>query len=253
MKIVTISLLAGLATALPQSYGSEGLDVPKVKPGSNMISTIASLTDRNGLLDAGVEPHVRNEIIDRAPCGKVTFIFARASSEVPNMGGSMGPIICNGLKKKYGDKSVLCQGVGNGYTASITDNIGGVGTSRAAIAEATKMFTMAASQCPDAIITFGGYSQGTAVMHATVGKLPANIKDKLVGGVLFGDTRNKQDGSAIPNFPKDKVVVYCTKDDGVCGGLLNVTNGHFVYTINGDGDKAMVFLRSKIDAALKSG
>jgi cutinase len=138
-----------------------------------MISTIASLTDRNGLLDAGVEPHIRNEIIDRAPCGKVTFIFARASSEVPNMvtrfssisyqfllmiqGGSMGPIICNGLKKKYGDKSVLCQGVGNGYTASITDNIGGVGTSRAAIAEATKMFTMAASQCPDAIITFGGY------------------------------------------------------------------------------------------------
>jgi cutinase len=88
-------------------------------------------------------------------------------------------------------------------------------------------------------------------MHNTVGALPAAIKDRVAAGVLFGDTRNKQDKSQVPNFPKDKVEVYCTKDDGVCWGSLNVTAGHFVYTVNGDGDKAIAFLKSKIDAAMK--
>lgn len=69
----------------------------------------------------------------------------------------MGPQMCNGLKKAYGDDQVICQGVGPKYTASITDNIGGIGTSRVAIAEATAMFTTAASKCPDAVIAFGGY------------------------------------------------------------------------------------------------
>jgi hypothetical protein len=66
-------------------------------------------------------------------------------------------MMCNGLKKIYGDTEVLCQGVGNAYTASITDNVGGKGTSNAAIKEATKMFTTAASKCPSAILAFGGY------------------------------------------------------------------------------------------------
>jgi cutinase len=85
-------------------------------------------------------------------------------------------------------------------------------------------------------------------MHATVGTLPESIKKKIVGGVLFGDTRNKQDKSQVPNFPKEKVEVYCAKEDGVCWGSLNVTNGHFVYTTNGDGEKALAFLKSKVDA-----
>jgi cutinase len=94
-------------------------------------------------------------------------------------------------------------------------------------------------------------SQGTAVMHSTVGALPANLKQKVVGGVLFGDTKNSQDRSQVPNYPKDKVQVYCAKEDGVCWGILNVTNGHFVYTTNGDGTKAIEFLKGQIDAATK--
>jgi cutinase len=69
----------------------------------------------------------------------------------------MGPYICNGLKKAYGDKEVLCQGVGGGYSAGLLDNVGGKGTSAAAIKEATKMFTAAETKCPKSIITFGGY------------------------------------------------------------------------------------------------
>lgn len=69
----------------------------------------------------------------------------------------MGPMMCNGLKKIYGDDQVICQGVGPKYTASLTDNVGGVGTSKAAIEEATGMFKTAASKCADSIIAFGGY------------------------------------------------------------------------------------------------
>src|ERR1700753_3656127 len=85
-------------------------------------------------------------------------------------------------------------------------------------------------------------------MHGTVGALPAALKQKVVGGVLFGDTKNAQDKAQVPNYPKDRVQVFCAKDDGVCWGALNVTNGHFVYTMNGDGDKAVAFLKGKIDA-----
>jgi cutinase len=87
-------------------------------------------------------------------------------------------------------------------------------------------------------------------MHNAVSTLPANIKNKVVGGVLFGDTRNKQDRGQVPNYPKNNVMIFCVRDDGVCGGKLNVTGGHFAYTRNGDGPKAINFLKSKIDAAM---
>lgn len=87
-------------------------------------------------------------------------------------------------------------------------------------------------------------------MHATVGKLPKDLQERIAAGVLFGDTRNKQDKSQVPGFPKEKVTVYCDANDGVCGGLLNVNAGHFVYTIDGWGQKAIKFLKEKIDAAL---
>lgn len=87
-------------------------------------------------------------------------------------------------------------------------------------------------------------------MHATVGKLPKDVQERIAVGVLFGDTRNKQDKSQVPGFPKEKVEVYCDKNDGVCGGALNVNAGHFVYTVDGTGQKAIKFLKDKLDAAL---
>src|ERR1700744_131962 len=90
-------------------------------------------------------------------------------------------------------------------------------------------------------------------MHNAVSTLPANVKAKLVAGVMFGDTRNKQDRGQIPNFPKDKVRIYCASSDGVCGGALNVTAGHFSYVRDGTGPKAIAFLKGKIDALGKGG
>src|ERR1700753_3152553 len=191
----------------------------------------------------------------------------------------MGPTVCNGLKTAYPAK-VACQGVGQPYSAGLGDNVLPKGTSNAAITEATKMFTTANTKCPSTIIVFGGYryvqtkllsssdilllccanylySQGTAVMMNTVSGLPADIKRKVVGGVLFGYTKNAQQKGMIPNYPKDQVKVFCDETspgrfgDGVCGGTLNVNAGHMVYMRNGDGAKAVTFLKSKIDPHLK--
>jgi cutinase len=68
-------------------------------------------------------------------------------------------------------------------------------------------------------------------MHNVVSKkLSADVKGKLAGVALFGDTRNKQDGGHIPNFPAQKSKVWCNASDGVCGGMLNVNAGHLSYS-----------------------
>jgi Cutinase len=86
-------------------------------------------------------------------------------------------------------------------------------------------------------------------MHATVSKLPANVKAKTVGGVLFGDTRNKQSGGFIANYPKDQVTILCAKDDGVCWGQLNVNAGHLSYIRDNSATKATAFLISKLNGS----
>ena len=91
------------------------------------------------------------------------------------------------------------------------------------------MFNLAASKCPDTIIVGGGYSQGAAVMVASVRRLPEATKAKMAGVVLYGNTRNRQEHGKIPNFPSDKALTICHASDGVCGGALLVTPGHLTY------------------------
>jgi len=187
--------------------------------------------------------------LEQGKCGKVNFIMARASTEPGNMGGSMGPIVCKGLKKAYPDTA--CQGVGSPYSGDLPSNALPKGTTDGAIKKAQSLFQLSSTKCPKSIIVFGGYSQGTAVMHNAVRGLSAELKAKIAGGVLFGDTRNTQDKGQIPDFPKEKVHIYCDSGDGVCKGTLAVTGGHFAYMGNGDGPKAIKFLEERI-AAFKS-
>jgi Cutinase len=117
------------------------------------------------------------------------------------------------------------------YAASLLTNISPQRTDQTAISEGVKAFNKANTACPNAKIIAGGYSQGAAVMHNVISKsLPAEIKNKIVGVALFGDTRNKQDSGHIPNFPNDKSRVWCNDNDGVCGGGLNVNAGHLSYS-----------------------
>ncbi|TID15288.1 hypothetical protein E6O75_ATG08541 [Venturia nashicola] len=192
-----------------------------------------------------------NDVI-KGPCKKVTLIFARASTEPGNMGGSMGPAVCKGLKSKFSN-DVACQGVGGAYKAGLADNVAPAGTTAGAIAEATKMFTEAHQKCPQTKIVAGGYSQGTAVMMNAVSKLPPELQSKVLAVTLFGYTKNGQQKGGIPNYPKEKVAVYCSKSDGVCAGKLNVTGGHFSYMGDGSGPKAIAFLTEAITKSAAGG
>jgi cutinase len=89
-------------------------------------------------------------------------------------------------------------------------------------------------------------------MHNAIPQLSPKVRESLTAGVLFGDTKNKQSGGKIPDWPEDKLRIYCAKDDGVCWGGLQVNAGHVSYLGSGDVDKATEYLEEKIDAALKA-
>ena len=82
-------------------------------------------------------------------------------------------------------------------------------------------------------------------MHSAIPLLPAQIKSQIIAGVLFGDTKNKQSGASIKDFPKEKLKSFCRSDDGVCNGGLNVNAGHVSYREVGDVDKAIEYLAAK--------
>lgn len=184
-------------------------------------------------------------------CKKITLVYARGSTEMGNMGSTLGPPTCSGLKRKYPGQ-VACQGVGGPYNAGLgTNALPGDGTSAAAYGEAEKMFNLAASKCPDTIIVGAGYSQGAAVMVASVRRLPEATKAKMAGVVLYGNTRNRQEHGKIPNFPEDKALTICNASDGVCGGALLVTPGHLTYQTKVP--KAVSWLAERIQAQESSG
>ncbi|KAK5744015.1 hypothetical protein LTR17_002353 [Elasticomyces elasticus] len=193
----------------------------------------------------GIGSSTSNEL-EEGKCGKVVFIWARASGEGGNMGSSVGPPTCSGLKDAYSDSEVVCQGVGGAYTAGLSQNALPGGSSSGAFAEATRLFELAATQCPDSVIVTGGYSQGSAVINGAVSKLSSAVQSQVAGAVLYGYTRNAQNDGGIENYPKDQVKVFCAVSDGVCGGALLVTAGHFTYA--GDVDEAVEFLVARIDA-----
>lgn len=158
----------------------------------------------------------------------------------------MCPLVARGLARYYPNQ-IWVQGVGGGYRADLGSNALPGGTSSAAIAEATEMFTMAAQKCPQAAIATGGYSQGSAVVAGAVKSLPDAIKNQIKGAVLYGYTQNKQNRGTIPNFPTDKTKVFCATGDMVCNGVLTVTSAHFSYISNGDAStKGPAFLHEKI-------
>jgi cutinase len=138
------------------------------------------------------------------------------------------------LKKKFSSLSV--QGVK--YGAGIMGNLTPGGGDPAGITEAVKDYNMAATKCPNTIITGGGYSQGAAITHRAIEKLSAEVKARIAAVVLFGDTQRAQDKEQIKGFPVERTKTYCNgygelaknSADGVCNGSLMVNGGHMTYT-----------------------
>ena len=66
-------------------------------------------------------------------------------------------------------------------------------------------------------------------MHAAIPKLPQEVRNQIAGAVMFGDTKNAQEKGKVRGLDADKFKIFCNANDGVCGGGLNVNNGHFAY------------------------
>jgi len=185
--------------------------------------------------------------LQQGSCKQVIFIWARGSTEGGNMGSIIGPQVCSALKSAVGNDNVACQGVGGKYTASMGDNGQERFTSQAAIDEATKVFQQAVQKCPQAKITFGGYSQGGAVMHGALMTVPLEVKTHIVGGALFGDSMNGRHSNQIPNYPKDRIIEVCHNGDGICAPKVSgITASHLSYGMDSSARNAASFLAKMV-------
>jgi cutinase len=95
------------------------------------------------------------------------------------------------------------------------------------------------------VVTYEIISQGTALIAAAVSKLGSAVKEQVKGVVLFGYTKNLQNGFRIPNYSTSRTEIYCAATDAVCFGTLFILPAHFLYldeaTIN-----APIFLARQI-------
>jgi cutinase len=82
-------------------------------------------------------------------------------------------------------------------------------------------------------------------MDGSIQALPASIQAKITGVVLFGFTRNTQDGGRIPNYPTNQTKVFCATGDLVCDGTLVITAAHLTYGL--DAAAAASFLVSSLN------
>ncbi|KAI4599042.1 hypothetical protein KJ359_002459 [Pestalotiopsis sp. 9143b] len=184
-----------------------------------------------------------NEFVNGG-CRDVIFIFSRGSTETGNMGTVIGPEVANGLKSSLGDSAVAAQGVD--YAAALDTNFIPGGADTAGIATMVSLLNQAASQCPDAKIVTGGYSQGAAMTHRAVEQLDAATVARITGAVLFGDTQYQQTNGVVGTLPANKVKIYCAAGDLVCDGTLTITAAHLSYGV--DAGDATSFLVNLINA-----
>ncbi|KAL1634024.1 hypothetical protein SLS56_002616 [Neofusicoccum ribis] len=178
--------------------------------------------------------------LKNGPCKPVTYIFARGSTELGNLGQTVGPALADQLRSQF---DVAVQGVD--YPAGLTTNF--FGGSLVGISEMRDMFNLAASKCPDTIIVGGGYSQGAALTHRSVEDISASVRDKIAGIVTFGDTYNLQSGGRIEGLPQEKLKIICNTGDLVCSGTLVIAAPHLDYVRRVP--EAASFLAQRINAA----
>ncbi|KAI6711921.1 cutinase 1 [Diplocarpon mali] len=163
-------------------------------------------------------------------CRPILFFYARGSSEAGNMGNasySPGPPTAQGLKNIFGCREVAVEGVD--YAALLASNWLPGGTDPGEARELHDLFVDAATRCPRSILLGGGYSQGAALTHRAVEKLPAWVRARIAAIVLYGDTQNLKDSGRIPNFPEARTLIICNPGDVICAGNLTITYAHIEY------------------------
>ncbi|KAF1918581.1 cutinase-domain-containing protein [Ampelomyces quisqualis] len=226
MKFFAVSFLAALAAASP-------IAAPEPIIG-DLAAIVRQISDSKTELESG----------SSSSCPKAILVYARGSTEMGNLGTLGGPL-GNALKNKYSAAQVWVQGVGGPYTATLSANTLPRGSTPAAIAEMGRLLNLASTKCPNSKIVAGGYSQGAALAAAAISDLDATVRNKVVGTVLFGYTKNQQNAGAIPKYPSSNLKVFCETGDLVCEGTLIITPAHLTY-LDEAGNQAPQFLISKI-------
>lgn len=153
----------------------------------------------------------------------MTFIFARGTGELGNMGTVVGPPTAQAMQELAGANGVSVQGVDYPADSAGNANLGGSGGPIMA-----DIATRALSACPETKIVLGGYSQGAMVVHNALGSFDGS---KLAAIVAFGDPLN---GQAFEGVDASKVLEICGSSDFLCSsGGTNVSGGHISYSDDG--------------------
>ncbi|ETS85210.1 hypothetical protein PFICI_03235 [Pestalotiopsis fici W106-1] len=174
-------------------------------------------------------------------CKDVVLVFARGTAQLGNLGATPGLPLYNQIKSALGSGNVAVQGVN--YDAVAHGTLP-EGVDATAANNMATLITKVANNCPDAAILVSGYSQGAAMVHASIKRVTATVKARINAAVTFGDTRNEQDGGTIPGISADRTLIICNDGDEVCDGTLEITAAHLQYTPRVP--EAVSFMKSKV-------
>jgi len=115
----------------------------------------------------GLGSSTKNDVINGV-CKPVTYIFARGTTEIGNMGSTVGPALEKALESAFGQNNVATQGVT--YPADIAGAISGAlspGTAQGARTMAS-LTQQVLGKCPDTKVILAGYSQGAEQVHGAL-------------------------------------------------------------------------------------
>ncbi|KAF7596949.1 hypothetical protein BBP40_011315 [Aspergillus hancockii] len=220
----TGSGLGSLASLIPGLGGSSsGSSLPGLGSSTGGLPDLSSLLGGSG---SGSLPGLtkrasitENGVTQNSGCQELTFIFARGTTELGNMGSVVGPPVANQLGSLTGNK-VTVQGVDYPADAAGNAMMGASGGPKMA-----ELIQQAKKQCPDTKVVLGGYSQGAMVVHNAASKVGA---DAIAAAVLFGDPFKTQ---AVGKLDSSKVKEFCAAGDPVCVNGVNVM-AHLSYGAN---------------------
>ncbi|KAG9584463.1 cutinase-domain-containing protein, partial [Aureobasidium melanogenum] len=186
----------------------------------------------------GISSLTSNDVINGV-CKPVTYIFARGTTELGNMGSTVGPALQRALESAFGGDNVATQGVT--YPADVAGAISGAlnpGSAQGARTMAS-LTQQVLSKCPDTKVILAGYSQGAEQVHGAL----MNLQSGQVSVALtFGDPLQ-----LIPfrNIEAGRTKVYCNLLDGVCSGAFIISAAHLSYSFE-DTIPAAQFAKSVI-------
>ncbi|GKZ34965.1 hypothetical protein AbraIFM66950_005404 [Aspergillus brasiliensis] len=219
--------LSALASLFPSSSSTTSSD-SSTSSGSSSSSSDGLSSLMSMFSGSGSGSSTENGVTQHSgSCKKLTFIFARGTTEIGNMGTVVGPEVATQLASLTGNE-VTVQGVN--YPADWEGNVSLGSSGGPTMASYVKE---ALQQCPNTKVVLGGYSQGSMVVHYAANQLSA---DQLAGAVLFGDPL-KMEG--VGKLSSSKVKEFCASGDPVCENGVNVM-AHLTY--GSDAQEAAQFL-----------